>query len=325
MAAHMGGSLLFSDPPDHTRLRSFAAKAFSPPVVRRFESWVRELCVGIADRVGTIEGEFDAVTHISSALPGQVICSILGVPEADRKWMVDTIFRAFSEFDPSIGPEGQRDAAASLLKYALHLRELKLREPGEDMATELASADGNGQPLNDNEYIQMVHTIASAGFETTHTLIAQSLIMMSRDAIIRNALNTTDRQQLSPVIDELVRLITPTMYFGRNVTEDTELRGTKLAKGDFVIMWFAAANRDPTVFEDPHQFKVDRARRNHVAFGAGSPHFCIGNGLAKLEVELLFQEFAKRELKLDLIGVPKRLPHLLINGIRKLPMVVVRQ
>jgi cholest-4-en-3-one 26-monooxygenase len=321
--AFLRENMMFNDPPVHTRLRAFAAKAFSPAVVARFEQWIRELCADIADDVLRREGAFDAIENIAAALPARVITTILGVPEKDRAALVKLIMRGFAESDPDIGQHEARAASTKVADYSIELRELKRRQPGVDMATELATADGHGNPLTDEEYRQMMLTLITAGFETTHTLIAQSLVLATRDQKVRSALDTPDRGVLKPAVDELLRLVSPAMYFARTATSDVQFHGTRISAGDLVMLWFAAANRDPAVFGNPHEFELDRPRRNHFAFGGGSPHFCIGNHLARLEVELLFQEFAQRGLRLELAGEPVRLPGILINGLRKLPMRVL--
>lgn len=322
--AFLRENMMFNDPPVHTRLRGFAAKAFSPAVVVRFEQWIRELCADIADEVLRQESAFDAIDHIAAVLPARVITTILGVPEEDRARLVKLIMRGFAEFDPRVGPSEARAASTELAEYSMELRELKRRQPGVDMATQLATADGNGYPLTDEEYRQMMLTLITAGFETTHTLIAQSLVLMTRNEKVRNVLETTDRDMLKPAVDELLRIISPAMYFARTATRDVELHGTHIAAGDFVMLWFAAANHDPAVFSNPHEFELDRPRRNHLTFGGGGPHFCIGNHLARLEAELLFQVFAQRGVRLELAGEPARLAGILINGLRKLPMRVLQ-
>jgi cholest-4-en-3-one 26-monooxygenase len=318
------GNMMFSDPPAHTRLRGFASKAFSPAVVARFEGWIRDLCVEIADEVERQDGTFDAIEYIAAALPARVIAKILGVPNTDRDPLVKLIMRAFSEFDPEIGEEGARQGAREVADYSMELRERKRKEPGVDMVSQLITPDANGNLLTDDEYRQLMLVLMPAGFETTHTLIAQSLVLRSRNENVRNALETSDRSTLTTAVDELLRVITPAMYFGRTATQDVEFHGAKISTGDFVMLWFIAANHDPSVYSNPHEFELDRPRRNQVSFGAGSPHFCMGNHLARLEVEILFDEFAKRGLRLQLAGDPVRLPGIFINGLRKLPMCVVQ-
>ena len=176
-------NLMFNDPPFHTRLRAFVAKAFSPPVVARFDDWISELCVKILDDVEATGGApFDAVKMISAALPSQVIASILGVHDKDRDAMVHRTMIAFGDADPEIGVEGSMKAYADTMAYALELRDWKLREPAVDMATELAfPPDDCSEPLSGREYAEMITTFMTAGFETTHSMIAQTLILMAQN------------------------------------------------------------------------------------------------------------------------------------------------
>lgn len=312
-------NMMWHDGARHERLRGFLASAFSPRVVARFEHWIREICIRIVQEV--LEAKrFDAIPLIAAELPAQVVASVLGVPDPDRYRIVKWANAMFGRMDPEIGFEGAALAHQDLDDYLYRLHEIKQREPAADMGTELLSANHQGDPIKLDEYIESCLLILIAGFETTHTLIAQSLLLMATN---ENAREQVESGPLKVVIEELLRVTSPVMHMGRTAKEDVELHGKTIRKGDFVMLWYTAGNRDPDVYEDPHTFNVARQRKGHAAFGAGGPHFCIGSHLAKLEVEILFEEFRKVGLRLDLDGEWRHAVTVSINAISRLPMRVV--
>lgn len=321
-AAAMRDNIMFNDPPHHTRLRSFAAKAFSPPVVARFEGWIRELCVKIVDDLRGRD-QVDIIPAVAAELPGQVICSIMGVPDKDRHNLIEWATNIFGRLDPDIGVEKATAAVHTATAYARELRALKEREPGVDMTTELLGAEFGGVPITDAEFDNMVTSLILAGFETTHTLIAQSLVLMAREPDVRRQIDAAQGKELRHATEELLRFVSPVMHMARTATSDVEMHGKTIKKDDIVLMWFTAANRDPAVFENPHSFIAARGRRNHMAFGGGGAHMCLGNHLARMEGEILFDEMRKAGVRLELDGEPQRARGIFINALRRVPMRVV--
>ncbi len=314
-------NLMFHTGGRHQRLRGFVADAFSPRVVVRFDHWIREICVRIVREVREA-GRFDAIPMIAAELPAQVVASILGVPEEDRSRILAWATGVFGRLDPEIGPSGYFAARAESEGYALELREMKRGRPQADMATELMAAVGEGGPITDGEYQQSVFSLMLAGFETTHTLIAQSLLLMATDDDARRQIEEAPPEAARDVLEELLRMVTPVNAMGRTATQDLEIHGRRIAEGDFVLMWYTAANRDPAVYENPHRFDYRRPKKGNVAFGGGGPHFCVGAHLARLEVLILLEELRKAGLRLELDGVPTRAVDVSINALRKLPMRV---
>ena len=313
-------NIMWQEPARHAHLRGFAALAFSPRVVARFSDWIRDICVTILDDVQA-RGRIDAVPSIAAELPAQVIARIIGVPDHDRPRIIALVNEIFGRLDPEIGIERATAAPNRIREYAKELGELKRREPGVDMTTELLHATQNGVPLTANEFTEMVMMLVSAGFETTHTLIAQGLLLMARDPEVRRQVEAAPDDKLADVIEEMLRIVSPIMQMMRTANEDVEMHGKTIRKGDRVLMWYCAGNRDPRAFEDPHRFDGSRGKRNHQAFGVG-PHFCLGNHLARLEAEILFDEMRKRGVRLELDGAPVRAPGLFVNALRKMPMRV---
>ena len=315
-------NLVWHDPPRHTRSRSYAAMAFSPRVVARFADWIRDLSIKILDQVEE-EGTIDAIPTIAAELPGQVITTIIGVPAEDRHTIIGLANEFFGRLEPEIGMERAMAAPDRIRAYMKELSLLRAREPAVDMMTELVSATYEGEPIAESELTELAATLVMAGFETTHTLIAQGLVLMAQDPDVRRQVEEASTEQMGAVVDEMLRYVSPIMHMARAAKADLEFGGKRIAKGDRVLLWYAAGNRDPGVFDDPHRFDGARGRRNHLAFGVG-PHFCLGNHLARLEAEILFDEMRKRGVRLELDGEPRRARGLFVNGVSKLPMRVAR-
>jgi cholest-4-en-3-one 26-monooxygenase len=314
-------NIMYNDGPRHERLRGFVAGAFTPRVVAQFDHWIREICVDIVRDVNAA-GSFDAIPMIAAELPAQVVASILGVPDEQRHNILKWATGLFGRLDPEIGFEGAYAAQTASEDYAFELREIKRSHPGEDMATALIGVEGPGGPITDGEYQQAIFALMLAGFETTHTLIAQSLLLMATNNDVMEQVYAARPEASRDLIEEFLRVVSPVRNMGRTALEDLEIHGKKIAKGDFVMMWYAAGNRDPSVFDEPHRYDYRRQKKGHMGFGGGGPHFCVGAHLARLEVEILIDEFKKAGLRLELDGAPQRAIDVGINALRKLPMRV---
>jgi len=313
-------NMIYHNGARHNRLRNLVQGALTPRVVAQFDGWIRDVCVQIVARVKELKS-FDVIPVIAAELPAQVISSLLGIPEEDRdkllKWAVDV----FGRMDPEVGFAGYLAARQEAGAYAIGLRDLKLRRPAADLATEMLSAAPKGEPITDGEYQETIFLIMLAGFETTHTLIAQSLLLMAQNPDVQRQVDDAPIDSLRNVLDELLRYVSPVMHMARTATDDVEMHGKTIRKGDHVLTWFTAANRDPEAHVDPHRFDANRASaKAHMAFGGGGIHYCVGASLAKLEVEILLQEFRKAGIRLELDGTPQRAVDVAINALRKLPM-----
>jgi len=323
VALRQDTNMVWLDPPRHNRLRSFAAKAFSPRVVAQFEDWIRQLSTEILDNIQDRES-IEAVSMVASELPGQIICNIMGVPDDMRSTVVQWTNNFFGRLDPEIGYEASAQAFENLRDYIFELRAIKEREPGNDMTTELLGATFKGEPITDGEFGEMCGNLMMAGYETTHSLIAQGLLLMAQDPDVRRMVEQAPPDGMGDIVDEMLRYLSPLHHMTRAATRDTELHGKKIAKDDRIVMWYAAGNRDPRVFDQPHRFMVAPDRSNHLSFGAGGPHYCLGSHLARLEAVILFDEMRKRGIRLELNGKPERARGIFVNALHKLPMRVVR-
>lgn len=317
---NMRDNVMFNDPPRHGELRRLVGTAFSPRVVARFADWITERVNIILDDLAG-RGACDLVPLMAVELPAQVICSIMGVPGGDRPQVVAWADAIFSRQIPGHA-ESSVAAIQETMQYALRMRDDGCDSRDANMMSELAEAERDGVKITDSEYMQLVMSLLIAGFETTHTLIGQSMRMILEDPEIEAQVVTAARGgDTKAVVEEFLRMVTPAMHMIRRVTQETTLHDVTMKEGDTVALWFVAANRDPSVFENPHAYNAARTSNVHQSFGGGGPHFCIGNHLARLEVQILLREMFTRGPKVTLNGTPERGWTNFINQLRTLPVV----
>jgi cytochrome P450 len=321
----MASQLMHMDPPRHSGVRRIVAASFGPRVVAHFDDWVREIVVEVLDRVQAL-GEFDFVTEVASMVPSRVIARVLGVPREDRHVIVDLVNRVMiaqqqqnmAEPDASLA-----DVFAEMTAYiSMVLVAEKRARPQEDMATVLTQAADRGD-LTLDEAVSFLLLLIAAGYETTHTMMGQTMRMMLEDPVVdADARRAIAEIGSDRVVDEFLRLVTPAMNMARTATRDTELGGQAVRAGDLMQMYFIAANRDPAVYPDPNRFDPWRPATTSLTFGSGA-HRCLGAPLAKLELRILFEEMAQRGIRLRLNGQPRRGQSIFINSLLSLPVSIV--
>jgi cholest-4-en-3-one 26-monooxygenase len=318
----MVDNVSYTDPPRHTSLRAHVSTAFAPRVVRRFEDWITERVRIILDGLEG-RGECDLVPLIAVELPAQVICSVMGVPEDRRPQVIGWIDKVFARLRADGGQEVSLKATEALLNFAMELRDASEDLIADDtMLGALALAERGGMKMTDSEFMQMFMTLLVAGFETTHTMIAQSLrLLLEEPDIAAQARTAYENNQIRELGEEFLRFTAPAMHMARHATKDIEWHGQTIHKGDMVLLWYMSANRDAETFQNPHVFDVSRHPNPHQSFGMGGPHFCVGAHLARLEVQILLRELLSRNIKITLNGTPKRGVSVFINQLVSLPVV----
>jgi len=314
--------MLNMDPPMHTRYRRLVNKGFTPRMVDSLEATIRERTRSILDKVGP-RGECDFVVDVAAELPLQVIADILGVPQADRYKMFDWSNRMIGSEDPEYGvtEEEAQQASMELFAYAAQLAEAKrAQDPrGADLISVLSEAEVDGERLTQLEIDLFFMLLTVAGNETTRNLISHGMVQLLEHPD-QLAKVQADRAVLPGTVDEMLRYASPVMHFRRTATKDVTIRDTKIAEGDKVVIWYISANRDENVFDDPMTFNVERSPNEHVAFGGGGPHFCLGANLARMEIRVIFEELLDRWRDLELTGEPARLRSNFINGVKHIPL-----
>jgi cholest-4-en-3-one 26-monooxygenase len=312
--------MLNMDPPMHTRYRLLVNKGFTPRMVGKIEERARHYVNAIIDNVCE-KGECDFVTDIAAELPLQVIAEIMGVPQEDRHLVFDWSNRMIGADDPEYSEtrEAAFEASAELYAYANKLAAEKRANPDDDIISVLLQAEVDGDRLTELEFDLFFLLLTVAGNETTRNLIAHGQLALMEHPDQRARL-LADPTLLGTAVDEMLRWGSPVMHFRRTAQRDTEIRHQRIADGDKVVIFYISANRDEAVFPDPQVFDVARSPNEHVAFGGGGPHFCLGANLARLEIRVMFEELLRRVPDMEPTAPALRLRSNFINGIKHMPV-----
>ncbi len=326
-------SLIDTDAPDHTRLRRLIAKSFTPKNVRVWEDTVRSITCELLDEF--IEsGGGDWVEKVAAPLPIRVILTMLGVPVEDADYLVElsNYLVEGTGAEQSIPPDAfgnttelrllpfNSPASHALFEYGEKLAALRRADPKEDLVTTLVQAAAEeGNRLSPSEFRNLFHLLVFAGNETTRTAISHGAMALADHPDqwdqIRAAHVSDDRTLVDSAVEELLRWSTPVLHMRRTTSEATVLAGTSIEAGQKVVMFYCSANRDEAVFDDPFAFDITRDAVEQFAFGGGGHHLCLGAFLARLELSILLEEMANRNMRLTRNGDPKRAPSNFVHGV----------
>ena len=287
-------SLLFLNPPDHTRIRSLVSRAFTPRRVERLRPAVEAMTEELLDEVADA-GECDLIDALAFPLPANVISELVGVPVSDRDWLRPLVSDLAATLEPNRQPgETERaDAASTKVNHYLNdLIDRRRAEPADDLLSGLIAASDGEDRLNQAEVAVTVSLIYAAGFETTMNLIGNMVhtLMRHPDQLARLR---ADRSMVPSALDEVLRFQPPVQIDGRYVRADTEIGGHSIPQGHGVLMLLGAANRDPAAVDDPDRFDVGRSEVPMLSFGSGI-HYCLGAALARLEGQVVLQALLDR-------------------------------
>ncbi|WP_051467929.1 cytochrome P450 [Actinomadura oligospora] len=315
-----GQMMLFQDPPDHTRLRAMVNKGFTPRMIKKLEGHIRGICNELIDAAAPL-GECDFVERFAAPLPLYTICEILGAPLADREKIFHWSNTLVAFNDPEfIGDKSESIAcAADFMTWATTLRERRMREPGDDIATKLVQPDADGNTLTVEEFQLFVLMLSIAGNETTRTATAGGMQALFEHPDQWELLKANPAV-LPTAVEEIVRWVSPINQFRRTATQDTEIGGTRIRAGDKVVLFYGSANRDERVFEDPFRFDVTRDPNPQLGFGGGGPHFCLGTHLARMNLRMVFETISSRMPDIRPAGPARRLRSNFVNGIKDMPV-----
>ncbi len=310
------------DAPDHIKLRKLINKGFTPRRVAALGDMLRDrtnaIIDGLADRTSA-----DLVHDLALWLPLHVIADMVGVPESDRQMVFDWTEKTFG-FDPTTTPDERREASMAMFAYADAMCEERARDtvPRDDLMSVLLNAEVDGEKLTAFQIELFFMLLQNAGSETTRNLITTGTLALLQHPdqyeIVRNDLSV-----VPTAIEELLRFATPVIHFTRTAAVDTEIGGRRIAAGERVLMVYASANRDERAFQAPDTIDVRREPNDHVAFGAGGPHFCLGANLARIEGKVMFEEILSRFDGLRYVGDPsgyERVHSNLIDGYAHVPI-----
>ena len=318
------GSMINMDDPKHFRLRSIVSKAFTPKHIGQVEEYVRTKAAALVDRLleQHPDGQCDFVTEIAAPLPLQIICEMMGIPEADEAQVFTWTNTILGAGDPEFGGtlDALMGAALGMFAYAQALGEDRLAHPTDDLTSVMMQAEVDGERLTSQEFGSFFILLAVAGNETTRNAISHGMRALTLYPDQRQAWFDDFAGVSRTAVDEIVRWATPVIHFRRTATEDVVLSGTKVAAGEKVVLWYCSANRDEKVWDDPYVFDVRRPLQpQHAGFGAGGPHFCLGANLARREITVIFDEIRRRLPGMEIVGEPDYLQSAFINGIKHLP------
>ena len=307
------------DPPQHAKFRKLVSTGFTPRMVAQMEPHVRAVTTDILDKVEG-GGVKDFVRTVAAELPLRVIARLVGVPDADCDKLFQWSNKLIGFDDPEFqnSPEDARAAAMEVWGYANSLGEARKGKKGEDLVSVLMNAVVDGQQLTEMEFDGFFLLLSVAGNETTRNLISGGLMALFEHPAQKERL-LADPSLCASAVEEMLRWVTPVMYFRRTATRDLEIKGHEIKENDKVVMYYSSANRDEDVFPDGHVFDVGRTPNEHLAFGTGE-HFCLGASLARLEIRVMFEELLRRYPRIERAGEVRRLRSNFINGYKEIPV-----
>jgi cytochrome P450 len=300
--------MLFMDPPRHSDYRRLIRGVFTPKRAAGWRDSIDQTARAILDEVCE-RGECELISDIAGKVPSYVIAELLGIPRADGVRLYDSIAIILAASD--VVSQHQRFAArVEVISYATQVRAEKLADPGEDLASRLVQAEVDGQRLTEQEFDSLFFALLIAGGDTTRNLIgAATLSLLGRPAQLArlraDSADSAGSGVLAPAaVEELLRFQSPAVHMRRTALRDTELGGTRIEAGDKVVMSYGAANRDPAVFDRPDELILDRSPNDHLTFGGGGPHFCLGAHLSRIEIGEMMGQLVARFPDIELAGEP---------------------
>jgi cytochrome P450 len=326
---HLVRSLVQMDAPDHAKYRALTFKWFAPGSVRKLEDDIRTIARAEVDRMAGLGGRCDFVADVALGYPLHIIMTILGVPMADKGKMLTLTQDIFGTQDPDkqkqvadLPPEMYAQIVAAVIAdftgYFAAIAADRRANPRDDLASVIANAVIDGEPISDREATGYYIIVATAGHDTTSSSLAGGIAELARNPELFARLKA-DPALIPGFVDEAIRWTTPVKTFMRSATEDTEIGGRAISKGDWLMLCYASGNRDEAVFDDPFAFRLDRQPNKQLAFGFGA-HTCIGQHLARLELKVMMEELLPRLRSIELDGEMAMTESWFVNGPRKLPL-----
>jgi cholest-4-en-3-one 26-monooxygenase len=318
--------LVLLDPPKHGPMRRVVTRGFTPKAVRAKLAEIERIALDVVDEAtpaGT-SGDLDVVAAVAAPFPLALIAWILGVPRDDWKLLYRLSNEVIGKDDPEFRRPGEtpgqtmKRARGEIHRYFQELVAARRDDPSDDLVSELIAGTVDGEPLTDDQLLLYCELFVEAGNETTRNAISGGLLAFCEHPEQWEKLQASP-ELLPDAVEEVLRWVSPICYFTRVATDDCELRGQPVRKGEQLALFYASANRDEDVFDDPFVFRVDRRPNPHLAFGFGE-HFCIGAHLARVEIETVFRHLLTRLGSFELSGRVERLESAQNGSIKRLPL-----
>ena len=318
-------TLIHMDDPHHRDIRKIGADWFKPSALKALKTRCDELAKIWVDKMAAMGPEADFAQDIAVNYPLYVILSLLGMPESDFGFMLKLTQEIFGSNDAEMAREGSSDAAESFMAvimdmfaYFTKLTASRRESPTDDLASAIANAKVNGEPISDMDTLSYYAIVASAGHDTTSAGIAGGLLALIQNPDQLERLKK-DPSLMGTTVEEIIRWVVPVKEFMRTAQADTEIHGVKIKKGEAVLLSYVSANRDEDVFENPNKFDVGRDPNKHLSFGYGV-HFCLGASLARMEINSFLSELIPRLDSIELAGDPELISTLFVGGLKRLPI-----
>lgn len=332
---HLIRTLVQMDAPDHPKFRLMTQSWFMPQNLKKLEARVREIARSYVDRMAAMGGTCDFLNDIALYFPLRVIMEILGVPESDEPRMLKLTQELFGAQDSDVNRSGEEpqdvtkaleDIQAVLMDFFMYfnqITEARRASPTDDVATVIANGQIDGEPIGAFEAVSYYTIVATAGHDTTSSSTAGGMwgLISNPDQL---AAVKADPGLIPGLVDESIRWTTPVKHFMRSATQDYELRGQTIKKGDWLFLSYPSGNRDEEVFDDPYSFRIDRTPNKHLAFGYGA-HLCLGQHLAKMEMRIFWEELLPRLKSVEFAGEPKLTEANFVGGLKRLPIRYVME
>lgn len=310
--------MLMMDPPRHTQYRRLLNSKFTPRAVALIEARIGELAHRIVDAVAG-RGECDLVSDVAGELPSFVVAELMGLPPEDGRRLYELTEIIHSAVDAV--PEGAQAAAVGeMFAYAGGVIQEKRARPADDLSTLLLGSVVDGEPLDEVDFCLFFLLLVDAGGDTTRNLVSGGMQALFDFPDERARLQADLDGLLPTAVEELLRWVSPVVYMRRTATRDAEIAGRPVAAGDKVVLYYPSANRDAAVFADPDRFDVGRTPNDHVAFGGGGPHFCLGAHVARVEIKAILREVLTRLPDVEPAGPVEWLPSNFISGPKRMPV-----
>lgn len=317
-------TLLNMDPPKQTRYRRLVSAGFTPKMIAKLAGTVQARAERIADSALERGGEVEFVEDVAQYLPLQMICDMIGVPESDHHLIFDWSNRMVGFQDPDFRttPEDGEIAAAEIFTYCDALVDDRRKNPRDDILTALVNAEVDGDRLSREEIDSFFVILTVAGNETTRNLIAHAMnALIEHPRVYRElAANLADENLWSSATEEFLRWGSSIHNFRRTATVDTEVSGQKIQAGEKAVTFYMSANHDEEIFAEPYTLDVRRTPNDHVTFGGGGPHFCLGANLARLQIKCMIRELLRRFPSAEHTAPVRRMRSDFINGIKHMPV-----
>jgi len=309
--------MLMMDPPQHTAFRRLIRNEFTVPTAAEKKPRMQQLAQQIVDAV-IEKGECDFVSQVAGEMPSFVIAELMGMPLDDGRELYKLTEAIHTTAGGTPSEEGM-GAVGKMFEYGTKLIAEKRARPKDDLATKLLQAEVEGRKLDDVEFLLFFLLLIDAGGDTTRNLLSAGMLALLENPDQHRWLMQDLPGRLNSAREEMLRWCSPVIYMRRRATRDLELAGQKIREGDKVVMYFGAANRDPAKFDHADKFDLSRTPNEHIAFGTG-PHGCLGQHIARIEIDAMLVEVLTRMKDFKLKGEPRWLPSNFISGPQVMPV-----